>query len=195
MTAPGDDTDGAAGSASAPEGEDPAYGPGGYLPPRAAKRARKIVLRERMGLHWPIAAVAAGVVILLLIIPALVSTQGPPGAPYVAAGPLDAVDPRGDAVLDVDGTAVLVVRGGGVLRAFLHAPDGPRYCGESGRLEAADGRIWSAEGRLLAGAGGDSLDLVGVLAFDGELYLDTSQPVTAGQPRLRELRPSCALSD
>jgi hypothetical protein len=43
----------------------PDIGPSGYLPPRAAKRARKIMLREPLGLQWAVAAMIAGVLVLV----------------------------------------------------------------------------------------------------------------------------------
>src|SRR5690606_17036265 len=45
--------------------ERPDFGPSGYLPPRAARRARKIMLREPLGLQWAVAAVVAGLLVLL----------------------------------------------------------------------------------------------------------------------------------
>ncbi|HUG87123.1 MAG TPA: hypothetical protein VMM13_21320, partial [Euzebya sp.] len=56
-------------TASDPAAQQPEFGPGGYLPARAAQRARKIVLREQMGLHWAVAAVVAGLLILAITIP------------------------------------------------------------------------------------------------------------------------------
>jgi hypothetical protein len=171
--------------------EQPEYGPGGYLPPRAAARARKIVLRERMGLHWPVAAVVAGVAILALTVPFVLASQGPPGPPAVAAGPLDAIDPAGDALLTVAGAEVLVLRAGGVLRAFADPPAGARWCPASRRIESGDGAVWTAEGRLLAGPG-DSLRRVDVRAYDGELYIDLTAPTTPLPPLGGDVVPACA---
>ena len=154
-----------------PASDAPEFGPGGYLPARAARRARKIVLRERMGLGWPVAAVVAGLLILAVVIPLVIGGTAAPSEPYVAAGPLARVDPRADAVLQVSGQPVLVVRGGGTLAAFVDPPEGARYCAESRRIEAPGGAVWSLGGRALRD-GVDSLSAVSALAYDDTLYLD-----------------------
>lgn len=170
------------------------FGPGGYLPPRAAKRARKIVLRRQMGLQWPIAAVVAGALILAVIIPLVWSAQQPPRAPYVPAGPLSAIDASADGRLMVEGTDVLILRGGGVLQAFVEVPADARYCPESRRIESIDGQVWTTQGRLIAGEG-PSLDQVKVLAHDDTLYIDLSDR-TPGLPPLvddqvSDQQPAC----
>lgn len=159
---------------------DPDFGPRGYLPARAAQRARKIVLRERMGVHWVLAAVAAGVVIAVVAGAVLLARSGPPGGEFVAAGPLDAIDPRGAAVLEVAGTEVLVVRAGGALRAFVVPADAePEWCPASQRLEDAAGEgIWTLQGRQVGG-GGSSLAPVPVQAYDGVVHLAVG---AAGEP-------------
>ncbi len=166
------------------------FGPGGYLPPRAAKRARKIVLREQMGLHWPIAAVIAGVVILAITIPFVISSQGPPDAPFVEAGPLDAIDPAGDGLVLVDDRPVLVVRAGGVLRAFADVPDGARYCDVSRRIEAPGPRVWTAEGRLIAGEG-ESLQPAAIQAYEAVLYVDVAGGPDPLPPLIGDQQPGC----
>ena len=45
---------------------DPEYGPGGYLPSKAAGRARKIVLRAPLGIGWIVASVVLAVVIAVV---------------------------------------------------------------------------------------------------------------------------------
>ena len=47
---------------------DPDYGPAGYVPPKAAKRARKVVLRAPMGLAWVIAPLVVGVVLVAVAV-------------------------------------------------------------------------------------------------------------------------------
>lgn len=165
------------------------FGPGGYLPPRAARRARKIVLREQMGLHWPIAAVLAGLLILALTVPFVLAQQGPPGPPAVQVGPLDRIDPAGDGLVEAADTTVLVLRADGVLRAFVDPPEGARWCPASRRIEAPDGRIWTAEGRLIAGQG-TSLPTAGITAYDGTLYVDPT-PTPGPAPRPGDARPAC----
>jgi hypothetical protein len=44
---------------------DPEFGPRGYLPERAAKRARKIILREPLSLAWVIGAILAGLALVI----------------------------------------------------------------------------------------------------------------------------------
>lgn len=166
------------------------FGPRGYLPPRAAQRARKIVLREQMGIHWPIAAVVAGVLILAVATPFVITSQGPPDAPFVQAGPLSAIDPSGDGVVDVDGVAVLVVRAGGVLRAFADVQAGVRYCSASRRIEGPGPRIWTAEGRLIAGDG-ESLRQAPIQAYEATLYIDPDGGSDPLPPLLGDQAPGC----
>ncbi|CAN5877619.1 hypothetical protein BH24ACT15_BH24ACT15_34230 [soil metagenome] len=173
-----------------PDRNSTEFGPGGYLPPRAAKRARKIVLRQQMGLHWPIAAGVAGALILLVIIPLVWSSQGPPGAPYVPAGPLSAIDASTDGVVDVQGRQVLILRGGGVLQAFVAVPPDARYCPQSRRIESPTGDVWTAQGRLIAGQGA-SLDQARALAHDGTLYVDVSDPTPGLPPLLGDQQSAC----
>lgn len=166
------------------------FGPGGYLPPRAAMRARKIVLREQMGLHWPIAAVVAGVLIVLVTLPFVLGQGNPPGSPSVEVGPLEQIDPAGDGLVDAAGTPVLVVRAGGVLRAFVDPPADARWCPASRRIESPDGRIWTAGGRLIAGDG-TSLDLGQAQAHEGLLYVDPT-PVAGPEPVSGDAEPGCS---
>ena len=173
------------------------YGPSGYLPQRAATRARKIVLRAPMGLQWPVAAGVAAVLVLVLGVVYVMTRTGPPADPYVQAGSLSAVDPRGSAVLPVAGEQALVVRGGGGVNAFL-APDARNplltaeaaWCTDSRRIESADGRVWTADGRLVGGAG-ESLTPLNVSVYDGDLYIDvrTARPAPPASPRGEE--PPC----
>lgn len=175
----------------AESGSGPEYGPGGYLPERAAKRARKIVLREQMGLGWPIAALVAGIVLVGLGVVYLLAGTAPPSEPFVAAGPIDEIDPRGAATLEVGGAQVVVVRAGGGVRAFAHPGVPVRYCPASGRLESPEaGMVWTPDGRL---TGGDGQSLPGLPAqvHDGELYIDPTSPLPAPAPRARGEQPEC----
>ncbi|WP_108667862.1 hypothetical protein [Euzebya rosea] len=178
------------GSAASPPEDTPDFGPGGYLPPRAAKRARKIVLRERMGLHWPVAAVVAGLLILAVVIPAVIGGSARPEAPFVNVGSLDQVDPRADAVVEVNGTTVLVVRGGGVLAAFADPPEGARYCTSSRRIESPAGTVWTLQGRRVGGTG-DSLVRAGASAVDGDLYVDPTPGESLPPTDNSDVAPAC----
>jgi hypothetical protein len=156
-----------------PESEQAQYGPGGYLPERAAKRARKIVLREEMGLQWPIAAVVAAVIVLAAGLWFVRADSRPPGEPFEAVLDIDEVDPRGAAVLPAadPGTGLVVVRAGGGVRVFRTPTDEVAWCAESGRLEAPGGAVWNTNGRLVGGPG-ESLEPLPSQVFDGTLYVD-----------------------
>lgn len=170
--------------------ERPEFGPRGYVPPQAAKRARKIVLREPMGLGWPVAAVAAGVLLGLLGLVYLLTQTGPPGPPFAAAGPLGAVDPRGVTVLRADATPVLVVRAGGGVRAFLVPDATVAYCGASKRLEGDDGSVWTVDGRLTGGPG-PSLTPVPVQVHGGVVYADPRHPAEPPPAAPAGAAPAC----
>lgn len=168
------------------------FGPRGYLPRRAAQRARKIVLREQMGLGWPIAAVAAAVVVALVGVVFLVTRSAPPGPPFVAVGPIAAAAPGGIATVPLDGAAhdVLVVRAGAGLQVYA-APDEPVvYCRRSRRLEAP-GLVWNLRGRLVGGDGASLRPLASRL-HDGLLYVDPGPAATAPEPELAGETPACA---
>lgn len=183
VTRPGDDT----------EARSPEFGPSGYLPQRAAHRARKIVLRAPMGLQWPIAACLAAVLVLGLGVTYLLTRTGPPGAPFVAAGQLAAIDPRGAEIIAVGERELLVVRGGGGVTAFA-APDAEAdWCAESGRIEAADGSVWTVDGRRVGGRG-DSLAPRRVAVHDGVLYLDPASGTPAPPPTPRGEDSACGVS-
>jgi hypothetical protein len=150
----------------------PEFGPGGYLPDRAARRARKIVLRAPLGLQWVVASVVAGIVVLAAGLLLLGRGDSRPAAPWVALGALEdlersAVDPV---------TGLLVVTVGDRLRAF-DAPEGVSYCAPSNRLEHPDGRVWALTGRGYAGT--PSLVPVPTLTVSGEAFID---PTVRGEP-------------
>lgn len=183
---------GSAGDSSAPGsagGAPPDAGPRGYLPPKAARRARKIVLREPMGLGWPVAAVVAMVVLVGVAVAFVVLRTGPPAAPFVAVGPVAAV-PQGSAgVLDGAGTDVLVVRAGGRFRVFAAPGGAPAYCDASRRLEAPDGAVWTLDGAA-AGRGAASLTPLPSAVHDGTVYVDPTAP-GAALPAAGDESPAC----
>jgi len=158
--------------AGAGTGGRPSFGPRGYLPDRAARRARKIVLRAPMGLQWVVASVVAGLVLLVAGVLVLGRGAAPPGPPWV---PVGAVETLPDTLVVPD-TGLLVIHVGGRVRAF-EAPTGTAYCAASNRLEHPDGRVWALTGR--AYASGTSLVPVPTLTHRGTAYLD---PTTRGQP-------------
>ena len=152
--------------------ETPAFGPSGYLPDRAARRARKIVLRAPLGLQWVVASLVAGLVVLVAGLVLLGGRADTPGAPWV---PLGAVDELPETSYGA-GSGLLVVHVAGRVRAFA-APDGVVYCAPSNRLEHPDGRVWALTGRGFAGTA--SLAPAPTLTVGGIAYLD---PTTLGTP-------------
>lgn len=169
---------------------EPEYGPGGYLPDRAARRARKIVLREPLGRGWIVASIAAAVLLVALGVAYALTQAGAPGGPYRDAGPIDAVDPRDAETLEVGGERVLVLRGAGGVQVY-EAPQGEAsWCRQSRRLEASDGRVWTHEGQL-RGGDGDSLRPLRAEVRSGRLYVDptTEQPRPTERPSGEE--PAC----
>lgn len=156
--------------------DGPEFGPSGYLPERAAKRARKIVLRAPLGLQWVIASIAAGVVVLVAGIWFLQVRDSAPPDPFVAVGSIDQLPAtRYDPDLDA-----LIVAVTGRVRAFASAQD-VDYCAASNRLESVDGSgIWSLTGRGLDGT--PSLDEHPTLVTGGVLYVDPTRTVPAPPP-------------
>lgn len=170
--------------------ERPEFGPRGYVPPQAAKRARKIVLREPMGLGWPIAAIGAGLLVGLLGVVYLLTQTGPPGPPFQALGQLDAIDPRGAEVLPARPEPVLVVRAGGGVRAFLAPDEAVSYCAGSRRLEGSGGSVWTVDGRL-AGGPGPSLAPVPAQVHDGVVYANAAEPAERPPATAADASPAC----
>ena len=150
----------------------PAFGPKGYLPDRAARRARKIVLRAPLGLQWVVASLVAGAVVLIAGVLLLGRGATAPGAPWELLGPV-----RELPATSVDRTSgLLIVSVGDRVRAF-EAPQGVAYCATSNRLEHPDGRVWALTGRGYAATA--SLIPVPTLAVSGDAYLDAT---TRGAP-------------
>lgn len=162
----------------------PEFGPSGYLPARAAQRARKIVLRAPLGAQWIVGAVVAGLVVVIAGVWFLVTSSDPPPEPWVGVGEVAEV---GDAAHDPE-LAALLVGAGGRIRAFAEATD-VSYCEASNRLEAPDGRIWSLTGRGLGGTA--SLEEHPTLVQDGVLYVDPTRTHTGPSPSEEPAEPSC----
>jgi hypothetical protein len=162
----------------------PEFGPSGYLPDRAAQRARKIVLRAPLGLQWVVASLVAGVVVVAAGV-LLLTGDDAPGEPWIAVGPADRV---GTVTIDEDLDVVLV--GGGRIRAFADARElDLEYCEASRRLESPDGGVWSLTGRGLGGA--PSLEEHPTVVRDGVLYLDPSRTTSAPAPSPEPTEPEC----
>lgn len=165
------------------------FGPPGYLPQRAANRARKIVLREPMALGWPIAAVVAGLIVLGAGAVFLLR-GGAPQEPFVALTELQRLADGQAAVMPTEQGDVLVVRAHGAVRAFA-APDAAvRWCAASQRLESARGTVWRLDGRRVS-ADGASLRPVPTDVHAGVIYVAVSQPAPAPAPAEGDAAPAC----
>lgn len=171
--------------------EQPDFGPRGYLPPRAARRARKIILREPMGLQWAIAAVVAGVLVLIAGGVLLWSRAGTPEAPYIAIGELARIDPRGAGELALgDERQALVLRGAGGITVFEAPPATVSWCAPRSRLIAEGSAAWQPDGRLVGGAG-DSLARLPAQVHAGVLYVDPTSTGTRPDPDPRGESTTC----
>jgi hypothetical protein len=164
---------------------DPSFGPSGYLPERAAKRARKIVLRAPLGMQWIVASVIAGLVVVAAGVLFLQRSAEPPPAPWEPIGTLEELAPTHV----VEGLDVLVVAAGGRVRAFADAQD-VSYCAASNRLEAPDGRVWNLTGRGFGGTG--SLAEHPTLVQDGTVYLDPTRTAAGASPSDEPAEPACS---
>lgn len=171
--------------------EEQEFGPSGYLPERAARRARKIILRAPLGIGWVLGSLVAAALIVVLGVVYLLTVAGPPSAPFTAVGPIEQLDPRGAGSVTVAQREVVVLRATGAVRAFA-APESVEvvWCAPSSRLEGTDGTVWEASGRQVGGPGG-SLARLPVEVHDGVLYLDASGPGTSPAPQPRGEEPVC----
>ena len=171
----------------------PEFGPGGYLPPKASKRARKIVLREQMGFGWPLAAIAASVLVLIAGGAYLVTMNRPPAAPFVEMRRLTEVPAGGAATVSGQGDApaALIVRAGGPVRAFRAQPIEVAWCPESGRLESVDA-AWLPNGALVYGDRRESLVPLRTVVHNGVIYVDFDTELPAPAPALQDQPPVCA---
>lgn len=167
--------------------EKPDFGPSGYLPERASKRARKIVLRAPLGLQWVIGSIVAGVVVVVAGLLWLSTSSQAPGEPFVAYAPVDEL--RVSRIVDDPTGTTLIVTAGGRVRAFdvTDLAVVPAYCESSNRIETDD-RAWSLTGR---GLGVSSLDEHPAVVFDGVLYVDFTS-IVEGPPASDEVvEPVC----
>lgn len=164
----------------------PDFGPGGYLPQKASKRARKIVLRAPLGMQWILAAAAFGAVVLVGGLLWL-NSSGPPGPPHVAAGP---VDPgAGPAVIHLDDVDAWLVTGAGPPMAVVgDQVEDLSWCEASRRLESSDGRVWTTTGR---GLGTPSLTTHPMVVHDGVAYVDPTATRPGARPSDTTATPAC----
>lgn len=169
--------------APTPGHERPEFGPSGYLPERASKRARKIVLRAPLGMQWIVASIVAGLVVVAAGGLYLQRSGDPPPPPWTAVGTVDGLA----ASQPLDDLDAVLVAAGGRVRAFA-AADGVAYCEVSNRLE--DGtRVWTLTGRGLGGAA--SLGEHPTLVHDGTVYVDPSRTTAGPAPSDEAAEPAC----
>lgn len=166
------------------ENDPPEFGPGGYLPERAAHRARKIILRAPLGLHWIVAAVVAGVVVVAASLWVLRGPASELSAPWVALGEISTF---GEASFRADHD-VLVVTAAGRIRVFADA-SGVTFCAASRQLEAADGRVWRLTGRGTA----NTTSLVEVVSqvHRDVLYIDPTRTRAPDMASSDVFEPGC----
>lgn len=164
----------------------PEFGPGGYLPERASKRARKIVLRAPLGLQWIVGSAVFGLVLLAAGLLWL-NTAGAPGEPWVATVPID--EGAAPTVTRAEAVDAWVVTGTGpVLAVPGDAVADLAWCGPANQLESADGRVWSATGR---GLGTASLPTHPVTVHDGMVYVDPTRVAEGPRPTDDEATAGC----
>lgn len=163
--------------------DDLAFGPSGYLPPKASARARKIVLRAPLGIQWVVASLVAGLVVVAAGVVLLTRSSGPPGAPFEPT--IAVADIDGAAALD--GHDALAVAAGGPVRVYVAAAD-VAWCPASGRLESPDGAWSASSGR---GFGVASLPRHPSEVHDGTLYVDFTSTVAGPAAATEPVEPAC----
>ncbi|MFP4149570.1 MAG: hypothetical protein ACLFV0_08775 [Nitriliruptoraceae bacterium] len=163
-----------------PEGLE--FGPSGYLPERASKRARKIVLRAPLGSQWIVGSIVAGVVLVVAGVLFLLTSGSGPQAPWEPVAEIAEVAPA----LRVDD--LLLVPGAGRVRAFADAGEAT-YCEASNRLESPAGEVWSLTGRGLAGTA--SLEEHPTQLHEGTVYVDPTVRVPGPPASDEPATPGC----
>lgn len=167
----------------------PEFGPPGYLPDRAARRARKIILREPLGLQWAIAAIVTG---LVVVVAGAAFLLGLPGGPTPDEEPVAGLAEleRGQVLrTDAADDEVLVLRAGGGLHAFAAPTTRVVWCEPSGRLEGEDGRVWGLDGAREGGSG-SSLAVLPVSVHDERVHV-APEAATAPEPTGEQRAPVC----
>lgn len=170
----------------------PEFGPGGYLPPRASKRARKIVLRAPMGLGWPLAALGASLVVVLVGAIFLLRS-GPPGPPYVRIAAVTEIAPNTAVPRAAAGTDLLVVRAGGGLAVLVSPGAGVTWCPAPRQLERGTD-VWTLDGAPRS-RGTAGLAPVSSTVYEGMLFVDAAVLPSGGPvappPTSGDAQPVC----
>lgn len=166
----------------------PAFGPSGYLPPRASARARKIVLRAPLGLQWVVGALVAGAIVVVAGV-LFLRSSGPPAAPFVATVTLDDVD---EAALLPELDALLVTAGGPAV-AFADVTERElAWCAASRRVEGVvDGTPATWHAGTGRGFGVTSLERHPVVVHEGLAYVDPTRRVSGPRPSDDAEDPGC----
>lgn len=165
--------------------EAPDFGPGGYLPDRASRRARKIILRAPMGIQWVIGALVVGVVV---VVAGWLALRDPaPTAPFVEVPGVIGES----TITHLPDHDLIATDAGGRPRAFVWAdPDQALvYCEESGLLEADDGRAWRVTGRGVNGT--PSLLPYRTTIHDGAFHVDPSTTLEPLAPDPTRIETAC----
>lgn len=172
-----------------PGDDRPDFGPSGYLPERASKRARKIVLRAPLGMQWIWGAVVVGIGVLVVGVIFLATRGGPPGPPFVELGVATELE---DGVFDrTDDADEYLATTSGRLRIF-HVPDefAPiEWCETSRQFEGPNG-TWTATGRGRGGA--PSLAEHPTVIVEGIAYWDPSATIPGPTPDPLEVDRACS---
>lgn len=171
-------------------GDDPAFGPAGYLPERASRRARKIVLRAPLGAQWIWASLLAGLLVLVAGVIFLATSDRGPQPPFQPLSPVDEVVTSPGGVPGGPQDVLFVVEGGRPRAFDVSARSAiPVYCEASRRLEAGDGAVWTLTGRGLGGT--PSLAEYPTVVADGVLYVDLSRRIPGPPPSPEPATPRC----
>lgn len=170
--------------------ERPDFGPSGYLPDRAARQARKIILRAPLGLHWLIAAVIFGVTLLVAGTVFLV-TRAPdePAPPFEGLISVTMIDRSGGSATQPSND-VLYVLVGAIPDVYADAVSLElRYCEATDHIEGADGRVWTVTGRGLGGT--PSLVRHPATVWNGSVYVDRTTRIPGPPPSNDPAQPGC----
>lgn len=171
------------------EPPDTEFGPGGYLPQKAAKRARKIVLRAELGLQWVIAAVVAAVLLLAAGVLWLLAGDGVPDGYEPVVPAVSVAEPGAAASTNAE---FLALNDQGRVRVYAMVSPSLTFCPATGNLEARVGdeiHVWTTTGRSLDGF--EPLPQFASRVVDAIVYVDPRTPLPAVRGRVEQVEPFC----
>lgn len=168
----------------------PDFGPSGYLPDRAARQARKIILRAPLGLGWLIAAGVFGLV-LLTAGTVFLLTRGPdePAPPFQGLISVRVIEMAGGGAPQPSNDVLYVLLGA---RPRVYADQvllELHYCADSDQIEGSDDRTWSVTGR--GNAGIPSLEQYPSTVWNGSIYVDQTTRIPGPAPSNDISEPAC----